>query len=102
MQSKPSRLAILKQSTISDEVWSLPTLLRVASHMVCSGDIMFTEYGDDSTEIKEIMKNVGLKFKRIRLMENAVPSPADNMNNEQRERLSRMSRIKFMWVVTVR
>ena len=35
MQSKPSRLAILKQSTISDEVWSLPTLLRVASHMVC-------------------------------------------------------------------
>ena len=67
-----------------------------------SGDIMFTEYGDDSTEIKEIMKNVGLKFKRIRLMENAVPSPADNMNNEQRERLSRMSRIKFMWVVTVR
>ena len=67
-----------------------------------SGDIMFTEYGDDSTEIKEIMKNVGLKFKRIRLMENAVPSPADDMNNEQRERLSRMSRNKFMWVVTVR
>lgn len=67
-----------------------------------SGDIMFTEYGDDSTEIKEIMKNVGLKFKRIRLMENAVPLPADDMNNEQRERLSRMSRNKFMWVVTVR
>ena len=67
-----------------------------------SDDIMFTEYGDDSTEIKEIMKNVGLKFKRIRLMENAVPSPADEMNNEQRERLSRMSRNKFMWVVTVR
>ena len=61
-----------------------------------SGDIMFTEYGDDSTEIKEIMKNVGLKFKRIRLMENAVPSPADDMNNEQRERFSRMSRNKFM------
>lgn len=61
-----------------------------------SGDIMFTEYGDDSTEIKEIMKNVGLKFKRIRLMENAVPLPADDMNNEQRERLSRMSRNKFM------
>ena len=69
---------------------------------VTSGDIMFTEYGDDSTEIKEIMKNVGLKFKRIRLMENAVPLPADDMNNEQRERLSRMSRNKFMWVVTVR
>ena len=60
------------------------------------GDSMFNEYGDDSTEIKEIMKNVGLKFKRIRLMENAVPLPADDMNNEQRERLSRMSRNKFM------
>lgn len=67
-----------------------------------SGYIMITEYGEDTAEIKEIMKKLGLKFKQIRLMKNAVPSPANDMNKEQRERLSKVTENKFMWVVTAR
>lgn len=63
--------------------------------------IMRTEYGEDASNIIEILENEGLNIEKVSLFNNGESADIPNLDDEQRNRLEKVKQKEYMWVITV-
>lgn len=64
-------------------------------------NIMHTEFGEDTSNIIRIMEKAGLDVEKTALFHDGENTDIPDLNEEQRERLEKVKKSEYMWVIKV-